>query len=126
MPNWDALLGDLPAVQFVAWVAAIGALVWLGVRLWPFVKNSVAVVDALLQLPEMHRRMESLEGKVDGIYHETHTNDGSSVKDAVDRIERAVSGINRVVGSLRDEDDKLWIALEQTQGSDDESGEEGS
>lgn len=66
-------------------------------------------------------RHDRLEGKVDGIYHETHNNDGSSVKDSVDRIELGVKGLygridtveNKVV-ALGEADEELRAELEDT------------
>lgn len=66
-------------------------------------------------------RHDRLEGKVDGIFHETHNNDGSSVKDSVDRIELGVKGLygridtveNKVI-ALGKADEELRAELEDT------------
>lgn len=93
MPDWSALLGNLSALQLVAWIVAAGLLITLLVKLWPFVRNAVAIVDALVQLPALSRQVGSMKSQIDSIHHETHNNDGSSIKDAVDRIEVGVAGL---------------------------------
>ncbi|AXA97577.1 hypothetical protein CEP17_14765 [Microbacterium sp. PM5] len=67
------------------------------------------------------KRHDRLEGKVDGIYHETHNNDGSSTKDAVDRVEIGVKGlygrmdaIEEKVLALSAADEELRAELEDT------------
>lgn len=66
-------------------------------------------------------RHDRLEGKVDAIYHETHNNDGTSIKDATDRIEIGVKGlydrvdtVERKIAALSDADDQIRAELEDT------------
>lgn len=67
------------------------------------------------------QRHDRLEGKVDAIYHETHNNDGSSIKDSVDRIEIGVRGlydrvdtVEQKVVALSDADEQIRAELEDT------------
>jgi len=67
------------------------------------------------------QRHDRLEGKVDAIYHETHNNDGSSIKDSVDRIEIGVRGLYGRVDTVEEKvvalsaaDDELRAELEDT------------
>jgi len=115
MPNWNDLFGDTPAWQVFGWIAAAGLLIGLVIKLWPFVKNAVAIVDALVQLPAMKKQ-------IDSIHHETHRNDGSSIKDSTVRIEKSLEGLHgrmdvveRSVETLAREDESLWAAFEDTQ-----------
>lgn len=132
MPDWNTLLGDLSAAQLILWLVAAGLLVGLLFKLWPFIKNSVAIVDALVKLPELAER-------VDEIHHETHKNDGSSLKDSNDRIEAAVGVLTQSVEGLHGRmdtverdvsetksqitklaaaDDELWASIESTHPSE--------
>lgn len=82
MPAWFIEWADRIALgDFILWVLLIGAAIMLLIKSWPLISNSVQIVDALVKLPD-------LAEKVDSIHHETHNNDGSSIKDSVDRIER--------------------------------------
>jgi hypothetical protein len=127
-PDWQRLFGDTSLVQAVLWVVAAVALIALIIKLWPFIKNAVAIVDALVTLPAVLGRLASVEAKVDGIHHETHKNDGSSIKDAVGRVEEGVAGlhgrmddVDRQLTSLAREDEALWRELESTNESEEDS-----
>ena len=121
-PDWlKFLLADTSALQLVFWAVAIIALLTALVRLWPFLKNAVQIVDALVQLPALSKRVAAIQSQIDGIHHETHTNDGSSIKDAVGRVEKGVSGlhgrmddVDRQLTSLAREDEALWREIENT------------
>lgn len=122
VPEWlKFLLADTSALQLVFWAVAIIALIAALVRLWPFLSNAVQIVDALVQLPALSKRVAAIQKQIDGIHHETHTNDGSSIKDAVGRVEKGVSGlhgrmddVDRQLTSLAREDEALWREIENT------------
>ena len=78
-------------------------------KVWPFIRQFVHVVDLLSELPA---RLDGIKGRLDGqdekldligerfnaqdevieeIRHEVTTNNGSSVKDAVNRTEAALA-----------------------------------
>lgn len=120
-PDWlKFLLADTSALQLVFWVIAIGTLVAVIVKLWPALSQFVQIINATAGLPEYiaraDERHERLERKVDGIFHETHNNDGSSVKDAVDRIEKAINKeVKPTLEQLARSDDDLWAELDRTQ-----------
>lgn len=118
MPEWlEDLLADTTALQLVFWLVAIGSLIAAVVKLWPALSQFVTIMNAVTGLPDYisraDERTERLEAKVDGIYHETHKNDGSSVKDAVDRIEVGVAGLHVKVEELAASDEELRAADEQ-------------
>lgn len=122
VPEWlEFLLADTSALQLVFWAVAIVALITALVRLWPFLKNAVQIVDALVQLPALAKRVTAMQGQIDSIHHETHTNNGSSIKDALGRVEKGVSGlhgrmddVDRQLTSLAREDEALWREIENT------------
>lgn len=120
MPDWDRLFGDTTLVQAILVILAIVFVVGAAVKLWPFIRNAVAIVDALVKLP-------ALAQQVAEIHHETHRNDGSSIKDATVRIEQSLEGLHgRMdavevdVRALRQADDELWEQLESTNNPDSE------
>ena len=122
VPDWlKFLLADTSALQLVFWAVAIVALITALVRLWPFLKNAVQIVDALVQLPALAKRVTAMQGQINSIHHETHTNNGSSIKDALGRVEEGVSGlhgrmddVDRQLTSLAREDEALWREIENT------------
>lgn len=111
MPDWGALVGDMTALQLILWVAAAVFLIGVLVKGWPLIRNSVRIADALLRLPKLAEDFAQLTAQVKDIHHETHKNDGSSLKDAVGRIETSVEGLHgrldtveKDMGGLRDVD----------------------
>lgn len=119
-PDWlKFLLADTSALQLVFWLIAIGALIAVVVKLWKPLSQFVQIVNATAGLPEYIARADErhkrLEAKVDGIYHETHNNDGSSVKDAVDRIENSINNeVKPTLERLAKADDDLWAEFDRT------------
>lgn len=127
---WDAII----------WLAAIAAAAWFikskGWRsLTAFARgiiNAAEILASVQGLPAYIERADQraaaaderhnrLEGKVDAIYHETHNNDGTSIKDATDRIELGVKGlyervdtVERKIAALSDADDQIRAELEDT------------
>lgn len=75
------LFGDLTVVQLVLWIIAACALALLVWKLWPIVVKFVETVNALGDLP----------GKLallDEIHHEVRPNTGTSLNDAIRRVEQ--------------------------------------
>lgn len=60
------------------------ALITAVVKAWPFISNVVRTVDIISELPE---RLDKIETRLMNVEHEVRTNGGSSIKDAVKRIE---------------------------------------
>lgn len=94
----EALLGDLSAVQVGFWIVAAILLIAAIVRLWPWITKSIKTIDALAGLPDFMRRTEQFmkrtEARVEEIHHEVQFNNGSSVKDAVKRVETGMVGLH--------------------------------
>lgn len=93
-------------------VTAITGAIFAVVKLWPLLVVAVQVADAMRHLP-------ALNVQVAEIHHEVHYNNGSSVKDAVRRVETGVTALTGDVAALSTrlderaaEDDKIWAALD--------------
>jgi len=61
-------------------VVIIAALI----KIWPFISKVVHTIDIIAELPD---RLDKIETRLMGVEHEVKTNGGSSIKDAVKRIE---------------------------------------
>lgn len=121
---WDAILIIAALVVVILFIKNKG---WKTVvALARGIINAAQILEAVQGLPAYIARADErnarLEEKVDGIHHETHKNDGSSIKDAVARVEEGVAGlhgrmddVDRQLVTLTREDESLWEALEHTQ-----------
>jgi len=65
-------------------VFLILALLATLIKIWPFVSKAVKTIDIISELPD---RLDKIEARLMGVEHEVKTNGGSSIKDAVKRIE---------------------------------------
>lgn len=65
----------------------------------PWLRRAIALVDSLSGLPEF---IEKTDKRLDEIHHEVHYNNGSSIKDAVRRVETGVKGLHTKVGDLEE------------------------
>ena len=54
------------------------------IKIWPFISKVVKTIDIISELPD---RLDKIEARLMGVEHEVKTNGGSSIKDAVKRIE---------------------------------------
>lgn len=61
-------------------IAGLGILI----KAWPTISKIVEVVDALADLPD---KLDKIDNRLENVEHEVRTNGGSSIKDAVKRIE---------------------------------------
>jgi len=61
-------------------IVIVGALI----KIWPFISKVVHTIDIIAELPE---RLDKIETRLKGVEHEVKTNGGTSIKDAVKRIE---------------------------------------
>lgn len=87
--DWSFLAG-INLLQVAIVILAAYVTIRLLIRFWPWLRGLIALVDALGKLPGFIDRTEKAIGE---IHHEVHYNNGSSVKDAVDRVERGVKGL---------------------------------
>lgn len=67
------------------------------VKAWPFITGVVKTVEIISSLPEelqyIHRKLDTLEIRIISVEDEVKTNGGSSIKDAVKRIEDRLDSI---------------------------------
>jgi len=71
-------------------VFLILALLATLIKIWPFVSKAVKTIDIISELPD---RLDKIEARLMGVEHEVKTNGGSSIKDAVKRIEEHLNKI---------------------------------
>ena len=114
MPDFDwTLFGKINGWQTVATIAVIVIALFIIarflMRFWPWLKKVIALGDALAQLPAFIDRTDK---KIEEIHHETHHNNGSSLKDAQVRTEHAVERIELGMKSLHDKVDDQKTTLE--------------
>lgn len=106
MPEW---ITDL--ISVAPWLAAIGVLIWVGVKVFPFLRKITHFIDdvageparpGVVARPGLMERLSVVEEKQDEqsvslaqqsaalavVRHEVTTNHGSSLKDAVKNLER--------------------------------------
>lgn len=65
-------------------VFLITAIIGVLVKIWPFISKVVHTIDIISELPD---RLDKIETRLMNVEHEVRTNGGSSIKDAVKRIE---------------------------------------
>jgi len=61
-------------------VVSLGILI----KIWPIISKIVRTIDIINELPQ---RLDKIEARLENVEHEVKTNGGSSIKDAVKRIE---------------------------------------
>ncbi len=99
MPAW---IVDL--IPLTPWLAAIAVLVWVAVKVWPFLRKISHFIDDVAgeparpgfeARPGLMERVSTIETKQDEqgavlevVQHEVTTNHGSSLKDAVKKLEK--------------------------------------
>lgn len=82
---------DTSLIAVIAWLV-IGVIVILFLwKIWPLISKAVRSIDALGTLEQhmikTNAKLKEMDTRLAEIHHETHKNDGSSIKDAVTRIE---------------------------------------
>jgi hypothetical protein len=85
-----------PFIWFVfLTVIFIGAIV----KVWPFITSVVKTVEIISSLPEkfkyVHETLGQLQEGLKAVEHEVKTNGGSSIKDAVMRIEKRLDTLSK-------------------------------
>jgi uncharacterized membrane protein len=77
-----------PIIWFVFLTVVFFAVV---IKAWPFITTVVNTVEIIASLPNelkyIHDKLDTLEIRLISVEHEVKTNGGSSIKDAVKRIE---------------------------------------
>jgi predicted PurR-regulated permease PerM len=88
--------------QFVATVIiAIIVLIMLFAKIWPMLTQAVEIGNTLGELPQtierVEKKLEHLEATLDTVKMEVLPNGGSSLRDAVNRTEKQLAVVGRIV-----------------------------
>lgn len=67
------------------------AVIALLVKAWPAISRAVHIIDIINELPA---RLDKIESRIEGVEREVTTNGGSSIKDAVKRVEEHLYSID--------------------------------
>jgi hypothetical protein len=83
-----------PIIWFVFLIVVFLAAI---VKAWPFIASVVKTVEIITNLPDqmayIHEKLDTLEIRLINVEQEVKTNGGSSIKDAVKRIEEHLNSI---------------------------------
>lgn len=90
-------------------IVAVSLVVGFVAKGWPKLRAGIRLIDTLGALPG---RLDGIDQKLFEIHHETHKNDGSSIKDAVDRIEVEQSRQADMLASLLVSDTQITEAVD--------------
>ncbi|MFD5599168.1 hypothetical protein ACFWHR_03830 [Leucobacter sp. NPDC058333] len=93
----ELIFGNLTVVKAIIWAAAAIAFIAAVVKLWPAFTKFVATVNALSALPAKLKLL-------DEIHHEVRPNTGTSMNDALQRVEAEQQ---RQASQLNGQDEKL-------------------
>lgn len=92
--DWVEFWESVNVLQLAGWILGILGIIAFLVKGWPKIRAFVQLIDALSVLPAFMvnttATLESQDEKIAEIHHEVNYNNGSSVKDAIKRIEVAL------------------------------------
>lgn len=119
MPTWDEFWGALDFLPVVGWVLGFLGVIAFIAKGWPRVRALVALIDSLAVLPKFMTdttaTLKAQDVKIAEIHHEVNYNNGSSVKDAISRVELGVKGLYDRADKADQADLDLRHDLEMTQ-----------
>jgi VanZ family protein len=145
-PGFQEWAESVSLWQIIMW-AGIGVTVvlffWKG---WPWLRRSATavvnfatIVDSVQDLPKFIKRtddtLEQQNKQIADIHHEVHYNNGSSVKDGVQRVETGLAGLHVEVATIASElaqaketlslsDGRIRLDLEERRAVEDTRNEE--
>lgn len=116
---WDAALWTFGAIAFVAAAWAFARKAWPALRAFARAVLTLAqLIESLRGLPAFIVRTDATlaaqDARIGEIHHELHPNSGTSMNDALRRVEEGVAGLYTAVDDLAAVDDRLWSELENT------------
>ena len=131
MPSLD-FTHAWPWLQWVIVVAAFlgffGGVIRVVPGLWRGVSRFVSTINALSDLPDFIERTDDSIAKqnaqLDGIFHETHRNDGSSIKDSTVRLETLIEGIHARLDRVETGVAGLYGKVDELEASDTSTAEQ--
>lgn len=109
--TWDEFWSSVTLFQAAAWVVGFGLVIGFLVRGWPKIRAFVKIMDSLGALPQF---MTDTTTKIADIHHEVRYNNGTSVKDGLDRVEKGVAAINIRLDTADKDRKELREDLEST------------
>lgn len=89
----------------ILWLACLVVVAAVVRKLWPTLRRIVHTFDLIEGLPG---RLDSIDKQLADVVHEVTHNDGSSIKDAVRRIERQ---FEQHLTAGRAETDAMWRVM---------------
>lgn len=101
-PEVQAFLGEVTLADLLIWVAAVGAIFAAFKWVRPFLRKLIDFIDdvageparpGVAARPGLMERMGTFESTLAQVKHEVLPNTGTSARDAIDRTERAVRGL---------------------------------
>lgn len=96
--TWDEFWSSVSVLQAAAWTVGFLAVVAFLVKGWPKIRALVKLIDALAGLAKFMAdttaTLKAQDRKIGDIHHEVRYNNGTSVKDGLDRVEKGVAAIN--------------------------------
>jgi hypothetical protein len=134
MPDWFLdWAHTVTLFDVLLWVTVAAGVILFIRKGWPWLRktatailNFATIVDSVQGLPAFIERtdagMAEQSKKIDGIYHETHNNDGSSIKDSTGRLEVGVAGLYEEIASLRDADQSIRAEFQITRTTEPSDG----
>lgn len=116
--TWDEFWSSISVFTAAAWVIGFLAVVGFLVKSWPKIRAFVKIMDSLAALPQFMadttKTLASQDTKIGDIHHEVRYNNGTSVKDGLDRVEKGVAAINIRLDTADKDRKELREDLEST------------
>lgn len=109
MSAWEQFWDAVSVLDVVLVIVGVSLVIGFIAKGWPKIHAGIRLIDALGSLPD---RLDRIDGRLDDIHHETHKNDGSSIKDAVDRIGKEQSRQADMLASLLVSDDQITVVVD--------------
>lgn len=115
--TWQEFWDSVSVLQLVGWILGVLGIIAFLVKGWPKVRAFVKMVDSLSSLAEFMddttATLKAQDRKIAEIHHEVNYNNGSSVKDAVERVELGVKGLYSRIDTTDENAANLRTDLEQ-------------
>ncbi len=114
-PEFQTWAESVSLWQVIGWsagiIATIGFIVFMRKKGWPWILGTARailtfarVVDAVQGLPDFIERTDRTLGQqnlqIADIHHEVHYNNGTSVKDGVQRVETGLAAVHAEVATV--------------------------
>ena len=117
--DWTTFWDSISVLQLVGWIVGIIAVLVFAYKAWPVLRAFVRLVENLQSLPtfmnDTTATLKAQDAQIGDIHHEVKYNNGSSVKDAIRRVESGVKGIYARLDSADQDREDLRHDLEDTQ-----------